>query len=141
MEFKPCVHYPYQITTYVKINGGDPITVGMPVFRLATEDEIRYDTPDEYDGTINGLERFLTRNQTVINGISYSNSWWSGKSYLCLKYNDLENPYKVDISTITRVQVGINARKVEMSLVDILTAFPADYSRAYIKERWNNKIL
>ena len=141
MEFKSCVHYPYQLTTYVKINGGEPITVGMPVFRLTTEDEIRYDTLNEYDGTIDGLERFLTRHQTVVNGIRYSKSWWTGNSYLCLNYNDLEKPYKVDISTITRIQVGINAKKVEMSLIDILTAFPADSSLAYIKERWDNKVL
>lgn len=127
--------YVYEVSTYVKINGGDAITVGRPLYRIASEEEIRYTTPDDYDGTVEDLERFVNRYSTVINGINAKYSVWYGEYQLLLKYNELEEPYKYRYSKITRVQVGVSYRKVDVTLADLITTFPVDQSLKYIKER------
>ena len=135
MTMNPNMSYVYEVSTYVKINGGDAITVGMPLYRIASEEEIRYTTPDDYDGTVDGLEGFVNRYSNVINGINAKYSVWYGEYQLLLKYNEFEEPYKYRYSNITRVQVGVSYHKVDITLADLITTFPVDQALKYIKER------
>lgn len=141
MTMNSNMSYVYEVSTYVKINGGDPITVGRSLYRIASEEEIRYSTPDEYDGTIDGLERFVNRHQTVINGLHAKYSWFWGEHQLLLKYNEMEDPYKYRFSHITRIQVGVSYHKVDVTLADLINTFPVDQSLKYIKERLGKAVI
>ena len=94
MTMNSNMSYVYEVSTYIKINGGDAITVGRPRYRIASESEIRYTIPNDYDGTVDGLEGFINRYSTVINGINTKYSVWYGERQLLLKYNEFEEPYK-----------------------------------------------
>lgn len=135
MTMNSNMSYVYEVSTYVKINGGNAIAVGRPLYRIASEEEIRYTTPDEYDGTIDNLEGFVNRYSTIINGINAKYSVWYGERQLLLKYNEFEDPYKYRYSNITRIQVGVTYRKVDVTLADLINTFPVDQTLKYIKER------
>ena len=125
----------FMTRAYVKINGEDPIAIGPNLYKLCTKNELIDCLPDKFDGTIEGLNDYLSRNELFVGGMYFTKSMWSDNYYMHLRTTMNGKTTKINLKDITRVQLGMTYERVELSLSEIMNTFPSEDVLKYMKER------